>query len=160
MLQSPIFILTDDLSDDEEPLTLISDKSRGKTATRLCKGHAKNGSFCWTVLKPPYFTVAPNRSHKPTNALVFSQIMNRVRKKRTLRAIKATMKLYTVGPMDFCGHAKAVQRGGGWCDLLFMFRQNFLTIFQVNLIVSMGPYSIHRGPAFRECNMGSYRHLA
>ncbi|KAJ7792608.1 hypothetical protein B0H14DRAFT_3160080 [Mycena olivaceomarginata] len=110
----PLFEREEDSDNDEEPLTLISDKSRGKTATRLCKGHAKNGSFCWTVLKPPYFTVAPNRSHKPTNALVFSQIMNRVRKKRTLRAIKATMKLYTVGPMDFCGHAKAVQRGGGW----------------------------------------------
>ncbi|KAJ7826066.1 hypothetical protein B0H14DRAFT_3145039 [Mycena olivaceomarginata] len=75
----PLFEREEDSDNDEEPLTLISDKSRGKTATRLQ-----------------------------------SQIMNRVRKKRTLRAIKATMKLYTVGPMDFCGHAKAVQRGGGW----------------------------------------------
>ncbi|KAJ7712020.1 hypothetical protein B0H14DRAFT_2645516 [Mycena olivaceomarginata] len=115
IILDPLFEQEEGSDDGEDqPLTLIRDKSRAKMQTRLCKSHAKNGFFCWTVLKPPYTTVVLNPYHKPTNALVFSQIMNRVRKKRTLRAIKATMKLYTVGPMDFCGHAKAVRRGSTW----------------------------------------------
>jgi hypothetical protein len=45
---------------------------------------------------------------------MFTEATNDYRTKWTLRYIKNTMKLYTVGPMDFCGHAKAVRRGKGW----------------------------------------------
>ncbi|KAF8125217.1 hypothetical protein K438DRAFT_2002220 [Mycena galopus ATCC 62051] len=50
----------------------------------------------------------------PPNALVFTEVSDHIRQKRTLKALKETMKVYTVGPMDFCGHAKAVRNGNGW----------------------------------------------
>ncbi|KAF8152708.1 hypothetical protein K438DRAFT_1778447 [Mycena galopus ATCC 62051] len=70
--------------------------------------------FTWTALKPPYITKAPNPAHSPPDALVFTVITDEVRKRHTLKAVKRSSKLYTVGPLDFCGHAKAIRRGAGW----------------------------------------------
>ncbi|KAF8186518.1 hypothetical protein K438DRAFT_1765291 [Mycena galopus ATCC 62051] len=96
------------LANEESPhLTLIRDPGRQKLVTRLCKGH-KGKSFSAGRC------TLPNDKHTPVNALVYSEIIDRVRRQRTLCAIKVSSKLYTVGPMDFCGHAKAIQRGRGW----------------------------------------------
>ncbi|KAJ7107135.1 hypothetical protein C8R44DRAFT_885796 [Mycena epipterygia] len=96
--------------DANECLTLIRDPKRRKIQTRLVD--SVDGP-AWTVLKPPKFTTQENDAHTPSNALVFVQKVNAVRTKKTLREIKHT-RLYTVGPLDFCGHAKALQVGRGW----------------------------------------------
>jgi hypothetical protein len=100
----------------DEPLSLIRDgpKFGSKCPTILCKSHTPSAFYTWTVLKPPYSSTHPNQHHNPPNALVYSEVSNDVRLKRTLKAIKENMRLYTVGPLDFCGHAKAIQLGRGW----------------------------------------------
>ncbi|KAJ7790648.1 hypothetical protein B0H14DRAFT_2625822 [Mycena olivaceomarginata] len=99
----------------DEPLSLIRDgpKFGSKCPTILCKSHTPSAFYTWTVLKPPYSSTHPNQHHNPPNALVYSEVSNDVRLKRTLKAIKENMRLYTVGPLDFCGHAKAIQLGRG-----------------------------------------------
>ncbi|KAK7015709.1 hypothetical protein R3P38DRAFT_2786642 [Favolaschia claudopus] len=75
----------------------------------------------WTVLKPPKSTSAPNPDHSPPNALVYWELPNDVRLHRTMIYVKTRTALYTIGPLDFCGHARAIRLGnGGWviavCD--------------------------------------------
>ncbi|KAJ7455484.1 hypothetical protein FB451DRAFT_1516146 [Mycena latifolia] len=99
---------------DAAEMTLIRDTQRRKIPTRVCK--SVDGS-AWTVLKPPKRTTNPDPTHKPNNAVVFKQFVEMLRVKMTLRQVKASSRLYTVGPMDFCGHAKAIQFGKR-CDQL------------------------------------------
>ncbi|KAJ7438146.1 hypothetical protein FB451DRAFT_1416394 [Mycena latifolia] len=99
----------------DEAHTLIRDPVRAKCKTRLCKSV---DGFAWTVLKPPKSTTCENETHRPPDALVFKQLSDEFREKKTLKVIKETTKLYTVGPLDFCGHARAIRIGQGclWDD--------------------------------------------
>ncbi|KAJ6470286.1 hypothetical protein C8R47DRAFT_1298977 [Mycena vitilis] len=91
------------------PLTLVRDSNRAKCPTRLCKS---NEGHAWTVLKPPRSAVRLAGSDAMVAAIVFREKADRERK--TLRFVKENSRLYTVGPMDFCGHAKAAKVGQGW----------------------------------------------
>ncbi|KAJ6467539.1 hypothetical protein C8R47DRAFT_813847 [Mycena vitilis] len=105
-------LLEEDVSDgllQDEPWTLIRDENRAHCNTRLCK--SPEGS-AWTVLKAPRSAVRLAASDALVEAIEFREKADHQRK--TLRAIKENSKLYTVGPMDFCGHAKASQHGRGW----------------------------------------------
>ncbi|KAJ7814015.1 hypothetical protein B0H14DRAFT_2604459 [Mycena olivaceomarginata] len=94
----------------DEPLTLVRDgpKFGSKCPTLLCKSHTKPGFYAWTVLKPLRSTTIPPKLWFIQKSATMSD------SKKTLKAIKENMRLYTVGPLDFCGHAKAIQLGKGW----------------------------------------------
>ncbi|KAF8192357.1 hypothetical protein K438DRAFT_1935136 [Mycena galopus ATCC 62051] len=86
------------------------------TKTRLCESSRKG--YHWTVLKPPKSTQTPNPAHSPADTLVFWEVADHIRQNRTLRTIKQSSRLYTVGPLDFCGHATAIKSGNGWVIVL------------------------------------------
>ncbi|KAJ6481484.1 hypothetical protein C8R47DRAFT_1322167 [Mycena vitilis] len=98
------------------PLTLVRDSNRAKCPTRLCKS---NEGHAWTVLKPPRSAVRLAGSDAMVAAIVFREKADRERK--TLRFVKENSRLYTVGPMDFCGHAKAAKVGQG-CPMPLAFK--------------------------------------
>ncbi|KAJ7902584.1 hypothetical protein B0H14DRAFT_2555123 [Mycena olivaceomarginata] len=107
--ESDLPLLTD--SDNDADWEAAEDADMGKLF--LCLKGSKQSSHyvVWTALKPPHYTTTPNPAHSPPNALVFVELPENVRLKRTMKAIKRDMKLYTVGPLDFCGHAKAIPLG-------------------------------------------------
>ncbi|KAJ7148651.1 hypothetical protein C8R43DRAFT_1128882 [Mycena crocata] len=94
---------------EDRPLTLIKDSHRRRIETRLVK--SEDGP-AWTVLKPPRSTT---EMHAPCKSLIFNQFVDSIGMKRTMEYLKTNTCLYTIGPLDFCGHAKAMQRmGGSW----------------------------------------------
>ncbi|KAJ6487976.1 hypothetical protein C8R45DRAFT_930180 [Mycena sanguinolenta] len=104
-----------DVIDTSAPLSLIRDSCHGKRlATRLYRCTTSPSFHTWTPLKLPRITTKPHPSYQPPTSVVYRQCVDSFREKKTLRSIKQASKLYAVGPMDFCGHAKAVRRGQGW----------------------------------------------
>ncbi|KAF8186553.1 hypothetical protein K438DRAFT_2019803 [Mycena galopus ATCC 62051] len=98
-----------------EDLALIRDASTiKKLPTILYRSTHKPIFHTWTALLLPKITTAPSPAYRPAGSSVLLQCADTLRRKKTLRTIKETSKLYTVGPMDFCGHARAVPRGKGW----------------------------------------------
>ncbi|KAF8174440.1 hypothetical protein K438DRAFT_1939896 [Mycena galopus ATCC 62051] len=103
----------------EEPLSLVKDSTTiKKLPTILYKSTLKPIFHTWTPLWLPNITASPSVYYRPPSVSVLLPCDDPLRKKKILRTVKETTKLYTVGPMDFCGHAKAVRRGGA--DQRFM----------------------------------------
>ncbi|KAJ7225313.1 hypothetical protein GGX14DRAFT_386232 [Mycena pura] len=98
----------DDTEYAEPVLSLIQDPVRRKINTRVVKMTEGSG---WTILKPPKSSTTTRRLGPRTDALVAGQLNEGLRKKMTLLQMKASLRLYTVGPMDFCGHAKSIEQG-------------------------------------------------
>ncbi|KAJ7753857.1 hypothetical protein B0H16DRAFT_1834145 [Mycena metata] len=102
---------------DEEPFVqnadlnpLIKDPTRVPIPTKAYK--SVDGTV-WTVLAAPFSTTTPDPSMSPPNALVFKEVPDSERRKSTIKFIKQHTRKYTVGPLDFTGHAKLVRYGGG-----------------------------------------------
>ncbi|KAK6968931.1 hypothetical protein R3P38DRAFT_3244511 [Favolaschia claudopus] len=89
--------------------TLVRDVNRPKIKTRLC---ISGDGSSWTVLKPPRSSAKLSPDDEPIDA--FRQKVDTLWWLETLTRIKENTRLYTVGPMDFCGHARAMKRGRGW----------------------------------------------
>ncbi|KAF8184077.1 hypothetical protein K438DRAFT_1766523 [Mycena galopus ATCC 62051] len=99
----------------EEPLSLVKDSATiKKLPTILYKSTVKPVFHTWTPLRLPKITTSLSMCYRPPLASVLLPCEDPLRKKKGLRMVKETTKLYTVGPMDFCGHAKAIRRGKGW----------------------------------------------
>jgi hypothetical protein len=96
------------LVDPKICLTLIRDPQCARIKTRLCKS---GDGLNWTVLKPPQSTAVLKAGDEPRDR--FWEMVDLVRWNKTLRRVKENTKLYTVGPMDFCSHAKAYPVGRG-----------------------------------------------
>ncbi|KAJ6471508.1 hypothetical protein C8R45DRAFT_1165314 [Mycena sanguinolenta] len=107
-----------DLNSEPTPLSLVRDLPHGKRLpwlpTRLYKCMTTPSFYTWSPLKLPHITTSPHSSYQPPASVVYHQCVDSFRVKKTLRCLKQTSKLYAVGPMDFCGHAKAVRHGQGW----------------------------------------------
>ncbi|KAJ7899227.1 hypothetical protein B0H14DRAFT_3543569 [Mycena olivaceomarginata] len=104
-------LLLEIATDCEDPkicLTLIRDPQRARIKTCLCKS---GDGLNWTVLKPPRSTAVLKAGDEPRDR--FWEMVDSVRWNKTLRRVKENTKLYTVGPMDFCGHAKVYPVGRG-----------------------------------------------
>ncbi|KAJ7145315.1 hypothetical protein C8R43DRAFT_953393 [Mycena crocata] len=69
---------------EDRPLTLIKDSQRRRIETRLVK--SEDGP-AWTFV-------------------------DSIRMKRTMEYLKTSTCLYTIGPLDFCGHAKSIATYG------------------------------------------------
>ncbi|KAF8212561.1 hypothetical protein K438DRAFT_1958283 [Mycena galopus ATCC 62051] len=100
----------------QEPLSLLQD-SRGtakRLPTILYKATHKPVFHTWTPLKLSVVTAAPSSTYRPARSAMSVPCDDALRRKKTLRSIKETSKLYIVGPMDFCSNTKAVRKGRGW----------------------------------------------
>ncbi|KAF8184087.1 hypothetical protein K438DRAFT_1766532 [Mycena galopus ATCC 62051] len=86
----------------EEPLSLVKDSATIKKLPILYKSTQTHIPHFDPSLAAKYYCVAE----------LLLPCDDPLHKKKILRTVKETTKLYTVGPMDFCGHAKAVRRGG------------------------------------------------
>lgn len=104
---------------DEEPFVhnhnadlnpLIKDPKSVPIPTKAYK--SIDGTI-WTVFGAPFSTTTPDPSMSPSNALVFKEVPDKERRKSTIKFIKQHTRKYTVGPLDFTGHAKLVKYGGG-----------------------------------------------
>ncbi|KAJ7318339.1 hypothetical protein DFH08DRAFT_819947 [Mycena albidolilacea] len=106
----PLLEIATDCEDPKICLTLICDplRARIRIKTRLCKS---GDGLNWTVLKPPRSTAVLKAGDKPRDR--FWEMVDSVRWNKTLCRVKENTKLYTVGPMDFCGHAKVYPVGRG-----------------------------------------------
>ncbi|KAF8136010.1 hypothetical protein K438DRAFT_1786633 [Mycena galopus ATCC 62051] len=98
-----------------EALALIRDASTvKKLPTVLYRSTHKPIFHTWTALLLPKITAAPSPAYRPAGSSVLLRCDDTLHKKKTVRSIKETSKFYTVSPMDFCGHTRAVPRGKGW----------------------------------------------
>ncbi|KAJ7776749.1 hypothetical protein B0H14DRAFT_2631624 [Mycena olivaceomarginata] len=87
-------------SDSDLPLLTDSDDDADwEDAEDADMGSKRSSHYVvWTTLKPPHYTTTPNPAHSPPNALVFVELPENVRLKRTMKAIKRDMKLrYPLG---------------------------------------------------------------
>ncbi|KAJ7118459.1 hypothetical protein C8R43DRAFT_1241943 [Mycena crocata] len=89
---------------EDIPLTLLRDRRQARIPTRLAE--SEDGGN-WSLLIPPRSTTRSSPEHTPKTALVFKVFSDGERRVRTIKHIKKMFKRYTVGPADFCGHAKA-----------------------------------------------------
>ncbi|KAF8186853.1 hypothetical protein K438DRAFT_1973059 [Mycena galopus ATCC 62051] len=97
------------------PLSLIRDATAPRQLpTILYKNTLKPVFYTWTPLRLLKVPAAAASAYRPAGSSTLFPCEDDLRSKKTLTTVKRTTKLYTVGPMDFCGHAKAVRRGRGW----------------------------------------------
>ncbi|KAJ7250522.1 hypothetical protein B0H12DRAFT_1072110 [Mycena haematopus] len=103
---------TMDIDVDLEPAPIVMDRLRARLPTKVYKvGQSKKKDYLWTVLTAPLHTTCPNESISPRDGLVFQVMSDLKRRQGTIRYVKRHTRKYTVGPMEFCGHAKVFKYG-------------------------------------------------
>ncbi|KAJ6631982.1 hypothetical protein B0H10DRAFT_1937714 [Mycena sp. CBHHK59/15] len=90
-------------------LTLIQDAKRARCPTHLYE--SVDGSV-WTIFRAPFSTTLPEEDQKfGKKELIFTKHSDTIQRTRTMEYIKHNQRNFTVGPLDFCGHAQSFYVG-------------------------------------------------